>query len=441
MSILEVLKLIKSGESDTVEFKGKFTSDIGKDIVAFANTEGGVILVGVDNEGSIIGVKEDILQKLSDILLNITPPLRIKVEKISIENKNIYLIRVPKSTKIHTFRYIAYIRVGRNVKPLALNELLERAAEAVLYFFDRAPSGVPVAEIDLNILKWFLETREKVRNVKSYGDLMEVAEKLNIIVSRNSEKSLSGAGVLFFTQNPTKYVPWARVQLVKFLDKDMTKVAYYRFIEGPVWRIINELEEFFKANLVKIPIREAKWRRIELYEYPLDALREAVTNALAHRNYLIPSETQIFILPRKIIVRNPGSFPPGVSPENPRHVPRNPLLCQYLYDIGYIEKWGTGIYRMKKACSEHPLVDLKFNIQPYYTEVVFEKVSEVRELLDEKDKEILEVIKVLREARSSEIAKRVGLSKTAVVARLERLEKIGLVERKGRGAKTRYVLR
>jgi len=96
---------------------------------------------------------------------------------------------------------------------------------------------------------------------------------------------------------------------------------------------------------------------------------------------------------------------------------------------------------MKKICSEHPLVELKFNIQPYYTEVIFEKVYEARDLLDEKDEEILEVIKILGRAKSSEIAKRVGLSKTAVVARLERLEKIGLIERRGRGAKTHYVLK
>ena len=441
VSVLEVLELIRLGEGDTIEFKRKFTSDIGKDLVAFANTEGGTILIGVDDNGNIIGVEEDILQKLSDILLNIVPPLKIKVKKVNIEGKKVYLVKVFKSDKIHTFRYVAYVRVGKNIKPLALNELLEKAAEAVLYFFDRAPSGVPVQEMDLNILEWFLEVREKVRNVKSYGDLIDVARKLNIIISRNGEESLTGAGLLFFTKNPSKYIPWARLQLIKFFDEEMTKVAYHKFIEGPVWMIIDELEEYFKTNLMKIPIYGVRWRRIELYEYPLEALREAVTNALAHRNYLIPSETQVFILPKKIIIRNPGSFPPGVTPDNPRHVPRNPLLCQFLYDVGYIEKWGTGIFRMKKICSEHPLVELKFNIQPYYTEVIFEKVYEARDLLDEKDEEILEVIKILGRAKSSEIAKRVGLSKTAVVARLERLEKIGLIERRGRGAKTHYVLK
>ena len=441
MSLLEVLELIRLGEGDTVEFKRKITSDIGRDIVAFANTEGGVILIGVDDDGNVVGVEEDVMQKLSDILLNIVPHISVKVDKVTIEGRKVYLIRVPKSDKIHTFRYIAYVRVGRNVRPLDLNELLERAAEAVLYFFDRAPSAAPASELDLNILKWFLETRENVRNVKSYGDLLDIARKLNIIVSKNNEEFLSGAGLLFFTENPSKYVPWARIHLVKFLDRDMSRVAYHRFVEGPVWRIIDELEEYFRTNLARIPLRGVRWRRIELYEYPVDALREAITNALAHRNYLIPAEVQVFILPDKIIVKNPGSFPPGVTPDNPRHIPRNPLLCQYLYDIGYIEKWGTGIYRMKQACREHPLVDLKFNIQPYYTEVIFEKRGDVGDLLDEKDREILDVISTLGRARSSEIAKRVGLSKTSVVARLKKLEKLGLVSRRSRGAKTYYVVR
>lgn len=440
VSINDIISMIRKGESEEVEFKKTVTPDIGKDIVAMANTSGGFILVGVSDDGKIVGAPKDAEQRISDILISIIPSIRVKIHSKNIEEKKIVIIWVPRSPKIHTFRNIAYIRVGKNVRPLDLYELLSRASESILAYSDKMPTDALASEINFDLFKHYLELRKKVRGVGWYGDSMEIARRLNIVVKVNKREVLSLAGLLFFHEAPHEHIHWARLRFLRCSTDDLTTIVEDVFFEGPLWKIIDEITNYLRGRIAKIPVIVGKVRREDIYEYPLEAVREAITNALAHRNYLIATEVHVFLTPRRLIIRNPGSFPPGITPENPRHVPRNPLICQLLYDMGYIEKWGVGIIKMKKICSEHPLVRLKFDIQPYYTEVIFEKIAGTEELLDDIDKQILRIIGDLEEASSSEICQRVGLSKPSVVKRLKRLETLGLVRKLGRGARTRYKL-
>jgi ATP-dependent DNA helicase RecG len=87
-------------------------------------------------------------------------------------------------------------------------------------------------------------------------------------------------------------------------------------------------------------------------EYPIAAIREAIINALIHRDYLISSDIRVFIFDDRIEISNPGPFPEGVTPERPLHIARNPILCQLMRDIGFIEKYGSGIYFMRDFCKE-----------------------------------------------------------------------------------------
>ncbi len=140
-------------------------------------------------------------------------------------------------------------------------------------------------------------------------------------------------------------------------------------------------------------------------------------------------------MPSRMLIRNPGSLPPGVSVEDPVHKPRNPLLSQYMYDMGYIEKYGSGINKIKRACEEHALVKAKFNLLPYRTEVVFEK--NILFELTESDKTIISAIQRGR-TTSTEIAEYMGLSKVSAVSKLNNLITLGIIAKEGKGRSTRY---
>jgi ATP-dependent DNA helicase RecG len=114
-------------------------------------------------------------------------------------------------------------------------------------------------------------------------------------------------------------------------------------------RTIENLVNTIKQNIRLFGFRtEYSFQRIDKLEYPIKAIRECIINALIHRNYFEPADTRVAIYDDRIEIISPGTFPEGVTPEEPKHVPVNPILCQLMYDVGFIEKYGSGIYMINE---------------------------------------------------------------------------------------------
>jgi len=436
MEIEAVIRMIRSAEGEKLEFKKEISREIGKDVCALANTRGGYILLGVDDDGNIIGVDaEKTIQRMSDIVQGIYPAPKVSFEKSSIGAKEIVIIQVETTDKLFSLGNVVYIRIGRNNRPLSTQEVIEKAAESAIVFFDELPANAPPIEIQDNHVERYLKEREKVRGVRFRGTIRENALKMKIIIEKNGKIVPSNGGLLFFSSNPQKYIPNSRVRLIWFEDEEMSRYRDDKEFSGPLWKITDDIEHYFSKNLRIIGGDMAGWRRREILEYPMEALREATINALIHRNYFDAAETIIFITPSRMLIRNPGSFPPGVSIENPVHKPRNPLLSQYMYDMGYIEKYGSGINKIKRACEEHALVEVKFDLLPYRTEVVFEKTKLFE--LTESDKTIISAIQKGK-TTSTEIAEYIKLSKVSTVSKLNNLINLGIIAKEGKGRSTRY---
>ena len=242
---------------------------------------------------------------------------------------------------------------------------------------------------------------------------------------------LTIAGLLFFTDNPQEYLPYSGARIIQLSPKMETEEL--KEMVGPLFKLIDRVYEEVMRKVSKVVWRSGVKREVLLL-YPEEAIRESIINAFAHRNYRINADVRIIFKENSLVIRNPGSFPAGVDPENPEHVPRNPLICQLLYDMGYIERYGYGIIRMREAVARHPLAEMEIFTGAMKTEVIF-KSSGTN--LDEVEKNILLFLK--QEALSSgELAKRLGLSKTTILQRLKRLETLGLVKSKGQGRSRRY---
>lgn len=438
MKLEELIEILKKGESEEVEFKARFVKDSVKDVCAFSNTGGGDLLFGISDKGEIVGIEDGkIEQKISDALSGISPYPKVKMERLKVEDRELFHLNVSAADKLHSVGNVVYIRIGRNNRPLNTQEVIEKAAETAIVFFDELPAAdLPLEAIHKPFVRGYLEKRRKIRGIARRGTLEENLALLKIAVKKDGKTVPTRGGLLFFSEMPQHYIPYARVRLVWFEDEEMRRYVDSREFTGPLWKIVEDLEAYFAANLKVIGGRGAGWKREEFPEYPFDALREAVINALIHRNYFDLAETQIFIYPSRIRIINPGSFPPGITPEAPAHKPRNPRLSQYMYDFGYIEKYGAGIGRIKEECERHPAVNVEFIIRPYRTELVFRK-EQYREL-DKIDREIVEVLKVKEDASSTEIGKELALSKVTVVNHLKHLTSAGIVYKTGKGPSTRY---
>ena len=190
------------------------------------------------------------------------------------------------------------------------------------------------------------------------------------------------------------------------------------------------------------------FRRIDKLEYPLKAIREGIINALIHRNYEEPSDTRVMIFDDRIEIVNPGSFPKGVTPENPRHVPVNPTLCQLMYDVGFIEKYGTGIFMMKELCKEYGIPEPAYELSEYETKLIFKSggkavlIAEIEKLgIELNERQRIALRYVFREGfiTNKIYANLNKVSNKTASLELKDLVKKGLLEVKGKGRATKYL--
>jgi len=417
MDINDVIDLIKEGETEKVEFKSKVTSGIGEEICALANALGGCILIGIRDDGNIIGCDpEQSKQMVSDHANNIIPPLNITFDISPINEKMVLAITIPQSKILCSIGGMAFIRIGTSKRPLSMQEIFTIGAENLLYHIDRTRTDQ--MDVDGSLVQEFqTSARTKVLNMEKY--MLRTG-------ALTTDGHLTLAGLLLFHDDPEPLVPHASIRLI---DEDGNWKRY----SGSFMRTIPLIEKDLRSRFNYYPIHVGFVRK-DIPEYPIAAVREGIVNAVTHRNYAIMSEVFIEIKKDRLLIRNPGSFPPGTTPENPLPVPRNPVLYELMYQCGLVERQGRGIDLIRDECKEHPFVEFSYDIKPNYTILSFIRTR------SHLTKEQMDVISVLstEELSSSEMAHRLATTKSTVVKRLNGLIDLGIVERIGTGPSTRY---
>lgn len=444
MNLREILKMIEEGENQKVEFKRDIRNEGTKDAVALLNTNGGILLFGVDDNGNIIGIEKKINTKDEierKIIQAITPKPEFEILEFIIDSKKLVVLRLKANKKIYSYRNIAYVRVGSMSKPLGIDEVIYKAAESLFIYFDSLGCiEANIRELNMGFVRDYLRKRDEIRNVRYIPPSTEALIKIKAVKKENKRVVPTNAGILFFAKTPQKYFPFGMVRVDFFEDELLLESKKKYEINGPLWKIVEDVMDILKRE-IPTEFVISGIRREERKRFPLLALREGLINSLIHRNYFIPSEVFVLVFPDKIEIRNPGSFPSGTSPEKPLHIPRNPILAQYMYDMGYIEKYGVGILRMKEFCKLNGYPEPLFFLEENFTRVVFttlpQKLSLYKKELDEKEIELLTYLS--REKLSSSfLAKLIKMSKMSVVRKLKKLEELGLVKKVGKGKNIRY---
>lgn len=427
MKIENIISLIKKGENVNIEFKEK-PARIGEEIVGMANAEGGYIIVGVNDDGEVVGCDANkVIRIINSLLQSIFPLVKLDIKRVIIDKKEIVVIDIKKSERFVSLGGIGYIRVGTTIRPLSLQEIFWLGAEQGEYKYDEVSSKV---EFKLNrIVIWFKKILAKRRKV----EIKKYLRSIKAVVRKNDKLYFTNGGSLFFLETPQNMIPHSGARIV-IVDEKGEPVRHIEF-KGPIWKIADEITKWFGQNLEYRNIIIGM-KRERVLEYPLRALREGVMNALAHRNYAIESDIRIFVHKNFIRIRNPGSLMPGVNLDEPEHVPRNPVLCQLLFDIGYIEKYGYGIRMIRDCVDAHPLTTVKFKPKRMYFDVIFAK-EKYMEVIDDIDKKILLLVE--KPFSSSYIAKKIGMTRQAIVSRLNKLVSLSIIKKIGRGPRVKYI--
>jgi len=429
MNLNDLLKLIKTGESERVEFKRSPGRNIQNVIVALANAEGGQILIGVDDEGVIVGTDaKKSMSYITNSVQSVIPSPIISSFRFVIDKKEVLVIDVAKSDILCSVGGVAYIRIGAGIRLLSIQEILVLASEMGTIEWDSAPLSF-FSEAKKDYIEWFFKNLEESRSKKI--DEKHRIQYLKSIGALKGEK-LTNAGVLFFT-HATETLPQVKIRLVYMENEEPIGDKEY---EGPVWKIIEDayadiLREIGKTEVV------ISTKRTKIEWYPSRAIREAIINAVAHRNYLINADIRVFLHPDKIVIRSPGGLVPGVDLDDPEHVPRNPTLCNLLYDTGFIERYGYGIKMIRSEVKQYPGLTLNFNIRSHRFELTIKKDLET--LLNETDLRILKIL--IEPMKSSEISKNIGTTKPTTIHHLKKMEQLGLIKKVGTGPQTKYKLK
>ncbi|MGY0288695.1 MAG: RNA-binding domain-containing protein [Candidatus Methanodesulfokora washburnensis] len=426
-------------EGETLEFKRSLSDfdEVLATVSAFSNTKGGTILIGVDDNGEIIGVdlgKRTLEEIASRIAQNTDPRVYPEIAVKKMGGKNIIEIRVSERSDKPVFaKGVAYKRIGRSNIKMDRDEILNLLRGT----YELSYEDVEIAsidEIDLNKVKSFIHRAKEARSVSVPEDELAVLRNLGLI-----DEKARLAALLLFGRNPQSRVPWAIVKIGKFLSERAMPI-FEKEIEGD---LIEQIERSYAEvlSLIRKETRVVNLRREEILEYPAEALRELIVNAVSHRDYSIKSPVYIKIYDDKIIIENPGGLPPGITVDElkkpHRSVLRNPKIANVLYNLGYVEKWGVGTLEVMRKCL------LNGNGEPIFQSNGFFKVeikSRYLSAIDDRERTILEYIRKNGKVSRSDLERILKLRESSVRKILEKLQRRGLIVKEGGGKNTVYKL-
>lgn len=379
----KLLEIIKKGESSKVEFKldDVHPDSLAAEIIAFSNLEGGLILLGVDDFGNIKGIKrENIEEWVINICRNNCDPSIIPIiEREFIDDKTILLVHIPRSYSVVSNKKGEYfIRVGSTKQKPTKEELYRLFQRAQMVNFEETPVlKSSIDDIDLKrVNNYFISKELDPMDIEK--DLPLENQLINIGILDYYEDKLCATvcGLLTFGKNPQKYFPSLEARATYYLGKEMdNEVLESKDFGGTLSDIIEDSYNFVKKHVrVSSTIKELK--RLDTPELPLDGIREAIVNAVAHRNYSIyGSAIRIFMFEDRLEIYSPGGLPNTLTLDNIlyKQYSRNPTIVSYLSDLGYMEKRGKGILKILNSAKNLGLPKPKFEVLEEEFKVTFYK--------------------------------------------------------------------
>jgi ATP-dependent DNA helicase RecG len=440
---MNINELLTGTESKTLEFKQDLSSSKGilRTIVAFANTAGGTLIIGVEDKTKYIcGVKEPLLleEKLSNLVNDcITPLLLPEIDVISFRDTYLIAVQVyPSSTRPHYLKKHGlekgcYIRIGstdRLVDAIILNELQRVKIQDS---FDKTPiPTLSSEEIDFSVISELFMPEKKIKKI----DL----ETMDLVVTHQKKKVPTAGGVILFGENRLKHFPDAWIQAGRFQGINKTHILDAQEITAYPIFAIDEVINFVKKHSMHqiiTPGISSKNKSLSSnksqWGIPLAAIRELIINAVVHADYAQQgAPIRLAIFDDRIEIENPGLLPLGLTIEDIKQglsKLRNRVIGQVFYRLGLIERWGSGIQRVMDTCKEAGFPEPMFEeVGTHFRVTIFTNIVH-KSNLHPVDMLILSALKKTRGLSTKEIANIIDKSERATRTRLIHLIEKGFV--------------
>lgn len=383
----ELLEIIQQGESSKVQFKERLPhiDSVAQEIVAFSNTKGGTLIIGVDDKtGALKGLSFQEIQATNQQLVNaasnnIFPPVYITTETVQVNNNNLLIVGIGEGiSKPYKDRNgTIYLKNGADKRKVTSNDEIARLLQSSkIMFADELP--IPETSIsDINSEKFeeFVQRKYK-RSLEDLGlELPTALQNLNLL--KDSELTL--AGLLLFSRNRQKFKPQFSIQCVSVNDTVITGNSFADSeppIDGAMSTVFERAMGFIDRNIRKVQTGNSFNSPAE-WEIPYGVFEELLVNALIHRDYFIQSTIKVFNFIDRIEIRSPGKLPNSLTVDNIRNgisIARNPILQSVAQYVLPYKGLGTGVSR---AVSLYPQIELINDVMLEQFRVIIPKPSRV----------------------------------------------------------------
>ncbi len=456
----KILEEIKKGEGKKLEFKESLSKDVNsflKTVVAFANGAGGKIIFGVRKDGEIVGVPDDEIVELSEKIENLIyekcHPLiipEIYVERAG--KKSLLVVEIypghhkPYYLKKKGRPADVYIRIGASTRKATEEIIRSLERERLnLSFDDEILYSVTFDESEIEKLIKDLEkfTGKRVKRSDLYN--------FRILKRERGKEYLTVGGALIIGRNDV--FEFSRISCARFKGKDLSTMEFIdrKECDGPLYEQVECAVKFAMMYIEKTG-KISGTRRYDDYAVPIEALREAIVNAVVHRDYSITgSDIKLAIFDDRVEITSPGGLPGNLDVDlikEGRSEIRNRVIARFFKEIGYIEQWGTGIRRIIDTCKEMGLKEPVFIDDARFFKVIIYKVAESAGKVPESAGKVPENVRdvVVEYARETGYVRRKDIERILNVKErrareiLRRLVEEGILQPVGRGRNRVYKL-
>ena len=358
MEVALILERIELGEDSTTQFKENISNNtsLAEEIVAFSNASGGLIIVGIKDNGEIIGLSSNDIRRLNNMISNVSseqvkPPVNPLTQTIKVFDKILMLIDIKQGiNKPYCTNSGSYItKTGADKRRISQEELQRLFQESQKFHADELiVYGSKIDDIDSKAINNYY-TEKYGEEIGSHDiDKNKILENLYLAKDGN----LTLAGLLLFGRNPQIRKPMFIMKAVSFVGNELSGTLYRdsEDIKGNITDLFKGGMSFVTRNLHKIQ-REKDFNSVGDLEIPKIVLEELLVNAIIHRDYFIEASINLFIFDNRIEIISPGRLPNNLNVENIKHgisIIRNPIITSFASNLLPYRGIGSGILRAIK---------------------------------------------------------------------------------------------
>ncbi len=363
----DLSNLLALGEGFTTEFKRSSTSNLGREICAFANATGGVILLGVSDTGEIVGVNDHnrLKSEVQAIARSAEPPIAVEIESVG----EVLTVTVPSQhSKPYSFGGKFFIREGASSLQMSRTEIREFFYKEGLIHFDETACERFSLTDDLTDEVW--EIFRHRAGIPAGMEALTALENLHLV----KDKKMTQAGAWLLARDITKFNTSAAVACALFMGTDKVRILDRRGFSKDIYSMIGQVMDWILSKInVEYIIKHVK--REDRPELPEEAIREAVVNALAHRDYRSTASVHVYLFKDRLEIVSPGGLPAGMTEADlgVKSIPRNPLLFAMLHRMEAVEHIGSGIKRIRNLCREYGVAEPQIEVSEHWFTVVFSR--------------------------------------------------------------------